>query len=316
MSLDVLLLAKADYSNVGYLYAEALQSVGVNAEAWAVNPSPRKYDRHAYLFNSLKDDVLPLAQKAKAILFMHSRLVSAINIEDKFITVFHGGSRYRNKPEKMNQIFNPIVDKSIIQTGDLLDLGAKNQVWILPCIETELFAPDYERHDSKRIIAHYPHKGYVKGTETIYNVLTRLEDNDVYCNNKEGWKWYINDITVSWEDNLRRIAGCDIYIEATKSELREKPYGEWGLTALEAAALGRVVITHFRSYERYLKEYGPCPLVIANNERELEAAVRKVLEMSWDEINDLKRATRAWAEKYHSLKVIGQRLKEEVYNEI
>jgi glycosyltransferase involved in cell wall biosynthesis len=179
-----------------------------------------------------------------------------------------------------------------------------------------MIKPDFEHHDSKLVVAHYPHKSYVKGTEMIFDTLAVLEDSKVFCHNTRGWKYYINDGLVSWEENLKRIAGCDIYIEAVKPELRGKPYGEWGITALEAAALGRIVVTHFRSYDRYVKEYGPCPLQVANNAEEFRAVMMKLLAMSWPEIDALKRETRMWVEKFHSLKAVGQRLKEKVYESL
>ena len=306
--LDVLLLAKYDYSNVSYLYAKAMRTAGIKAEAWAVKPSPRHYSRHANLFKSINDDILPLARQARAIQFMHSRRFNAIDVRGKFITVFHGGSRYRHAAERMNAIFNPIVNKSIIQTGDLFNRDAKNGVWVLPPIETDLIEPRFEMLKSRLVVAHYPHKTYVKGTETICQAIESLRNSN--------WLFNFSDSLVSWEENLDRIGSCDIYIEAVQPELREETYGEWGVTALEAAALGKIVITHFRSYERYLREYGACPLIVANNGKQLYAKLKRLLQMSRYEIMYLKKATREWVERNHSLKAVGQRMKNEVYGEI
>jgi len=316
--LDVAFLAKADYSNVAYLYAKALQSVGVNAEAWAVRPSPRVYAEHARIFKSLSE-IERYLKTAKAITFMHSHWFEAASHWGNLLYVFHGGSTYRQRYEMHNAVFNPRIEKSIIQTGDLLGLGAKNEVWVLPCTDVNLLQSINARidwHDSRYIIAHYPHKGYTKGTDVIHKVLSKLRDEKAFCANEKGWDFKINDQIVPWADNLERIARCDIYVEACKSHLGIHPYGEWGLTALEAAAMGKVVVTHFRSYDRYLKEYGECPLQVANNEEEFESVMKRLLSMKRNEMNDLKHAHSKWAEKLHSFEAVGERLKEKVYDKI
>jgi len=311
--IDILLLAKRDHANAGYLYAEALRSVGINAEAWAVKPSPRGYSHHASLFTHLKDEIFPIAEKAKAILFMHTWKFKGIPLRDKFVTVFHGGSRYRFAAERMNEEFNPIVDKSIIQTGDLLGLGAKNEVWVLPPIDTKLIKPvNRPSFTPKLRIAHFPHKGYVKGTELIYNTLWKLKS----AINEDHWSFVINDSKVSWEDNIARMARCDIYIEAVNPMLRGRDYGEWGMTALEAAALGKIVVTHFRSHERYREEYGSCPLIVANNKEQLYAELKRLIMMDKDQLIQLQRKTREWVEQKHSFEAVGTRLKEKVYGSV
>ena len=86
-------------------------------------------------------------------------------------------------------------------------------------------------------------------------------------------------------------------------------YGEWGMTALEAASLGKIVVTNFLSIDRYKKEYGECPLVICNTEGEFERRLHELSEMNKDDILKLKKETRKWVEEKHSLKAVGKRLK-------
>ncbi len=319
-NIDILILAKADFSNVGYLFERALKEVGIKAESWAVRPSPRGYGKHANLFKDLQAQIVPRARQAKAIMLMHSRRFSAIDIRNKFVTVFHGGSRYRGAAEKMNAIFNPIVDISIIQTGDLLNLGAKNQVWILPCIDVQNIPHRPDQRDSTLSFCHYPHKGYIKGTAEIFRILGRLQDEGIKCKSNsrnDRWKFYINESVVPWEDNIKRMSNADIYIEACEPDLRGHRYGEWGVTALEAAAMGKIVITHFMSSQRYAKEYNTkCPFFVANNPKEFEIAVRKILDMSPEQVEHTRHISRAWVEKYHGFKAIGQRLKEKVYGRL
>ena len=323
--MDVLFLAKADYSNVGYLFAKALQSVGMTSEAWAVRPSPRVYYQHAFLFRDL-DKLESIIREAKATTLMHSNWYDEAKQWGNLLYVFHGGSVYRQFHEKLNPTFNANVEKSIIQTGDLFNLGAKNEVWILPCTDIELLHGIAQRkdwHNSRYVIAHFPHKSYIKGTESIHNVLVKLraEDLDLECGNPKTvkgskWTFRINDQILPWHENLVRMAECDIYIEACNPTLAGAPYGEWGLSAIEAASMSKIVVTHFLSYKRYLREYGKCPLQVANNEVELEAVLRKLLAMTRAELNDLKREHYKWVKKFHSFKAVGTRLKEKVYDKI
>ena len=54
-------------------------------------------------------------------------------------------------------------------------------------------------------------------------------------------------------------------------------------------------------------------MVVANNAKELEAALCRLILMDEDEFMELRIQTRAWAEKYHSFEAVGNRLKETVY---
>jgi hypothetical protein len=122
---------------------------------------------------------------------------------------------------------------------------------------------------------------------------------------------------VVWTEHLKRVAYCDIIIETVAMEAQGHPFGEWGNQAIEAAALGQIVITNTQSAELYKEEYGPdCALNIANNEDELQAQIMKFLSMSDDEILKEKQKTRAWAEKHHSMEATSKRLWDKIYRHL
>ena len=98
------------------------------------------------------------------------------------------------------------------------------------------------------------------------------------------------------------MSECDIYIEQICKH-------EWGITALEAAALGKIAITTFRGLEEYRKQYGDCELVVANTENELRERVEEIMSWTPEQILEKKKATRRWVETYHSFEAVGQRLK-------
>ena len=68
----------------------------------------------------------------------------------------------------------------------------------------------------------------------------------------------------------------------------KRKYGEWGITALEAAALGKIVVTNFLSIDRYKIEYGDCPLVVCNTIDQLKDNISELSKMSKEEILEKK----------------------------
>ena len=307
--MDVLMLAKNDWANMGFCLTKALRSVGVDCVILVKNKLRYKYPEQGTVSSVRK--MQKFAKNAKIIQFLHSvyfNLGPVMN--NKRMFVFHGGSVYRQRCKKYNKIFNPIVEKCIIQTGDLLNLGSKNEVWILPPVDTENIKPIYNINEEKIIISHYPDHTLIKGTHVINKVMKSI--NRDHCNRNRIHYIYSPKL-VNWKENLKRISNCDIYIEALNLKQGDKKYGEWGVTCLEAAALGKIVITHFLSLKRYEKEYGKCPLMVANNSEQLKNVLKKLISMNKDELLKIKKETREWAERFHSYKAVGKRLKEKVY---
>jgi len=101
-----------------------------------------------------------------------------------------------------------------------------------------------------------------------------------------------------------------VYIESLNYSSTSLNKHDWSIAALEAAALGKIVITNF-VYGRgmYESAYGPHKLQVANTEEELEEAIIRLLSMSDDELVQLKQDTLDWVTKAHSLKAIGNRIK-------
>jgi len=302
----VLLLCNIDFSNLAHTLAQSLQSVGVNAIAVAITPHKFYKTNCAKICND--SQILELANNAKVIIWMHSQpilLNHLKNLKNKMKIVFHGGTLYRRNPKKLNKTFN-FVNKSIIQTGDLLGLGAINEQWLLPPVDTRLIQPIYNAINDKKIIVHFPSKTITKGSEEINLIINEFLHDDSTTNK---FDYIYSSKTMAWNKNIERISNCDIYIDAFCPHLEKKRYGEWGIQALEAAALGKVVITHFGMWKRYKKEYGNCALQYINTQEELKQKLRKLIEMNNNELQNLKVKTRNWVEKYHSLEAIGLRLK-------
>jgi len=309
--MKVLIVAKSDWANMAYKYQESLREVGVDAKAVTVSVNYSCKPDHAEICKLNKIKVY--AKSAEIIQFMHSEYFD-LNVKNKRFFVFHGGTIYRIDPHTKNKLFNPIVEKSIIQTADLLGLGAKNEVWVLACVDTKKIKPIYKRQNDKIIVGHFPSSSIVKSSGEINKVMANLKKR---FNNK--FEYIYSPKKLNWNKNIDRVSECDIYIDActpllvSKKDPKGSKYGEWGVAAIEAAALGKVVISHMLSYKRYEQEFGKCGIKVANSFDEVEKQMIKLLSMSDSELLQIRKDTRLWVEKFHSYYAIGKRLKEVVY---
>lgn len=288
--MNWLFVSYDDWANAGYLYSKAVESAGEQSKAICLHRLENNYPESAEFCDG--EQYFDYANQSDVIVAMHS-LYSPVPLINKKLFVFHGGTTYRNYSSRINNYFNPIVDGTIIQIHGFLDRGAKNQKWVLPPVDTELIQPDYTYHS--HTFAHYPSKPYMKGTKDILEVMSPQAG---YYN---GGKFLYSDELKPWEDHIKRVNDCDIYIE-------QMIYGDWGIAALEAAALGKIVITNFTGLEDYNKEYGKCELMVANNKEELLRVVKEIKEWDEDQLTEKKIATRKWVEDNHSFKAIGKRL--------
>ena len=310
----ILFISERDYANMGFLLSKSLNQVGVKAISLASIPSPiRQENEQSIIYNNQKE-LFNFVREANVIVLMHSvktPIGKALNKNTK-IVVFHGGSRYRRNFNKHNKKFNPVVNMTLIQTGELLGLGAKNEKWLLPPIDTNFIKPTFGIHNPI-IIGHYPsnkvgNEHDIKGTNSVVKVIKNLKKSSFNFDFRYKDAYTVTP-RVSWKKNLKRMRKCDIYIESLNIDSTSKNQHDWSVTALEAAALGKIVITNFRNKERYLKEYGNCELLVVNSKEELRKTLIKLLKTPYDELEIIQKKTRNWVEKYHSFESIGNRLK-------
>lgn len=312
--MKVLLIAVKDWANLGYELSQCLKAVGVDAICIAKAPhTTYNFDPGPKIYKSF-EEVHALAKKADIIIFLHSDNTTTGAEKDfnkKGIVVFHGGSAYRKNPlAKNKQFYNKVkVDLTLIQTVDLLGLPGsvkEKEVWLLPPINTENLKAKFNSSLSsrKRIIAHYPSRASTKGTVHIKQVMAKLKNDPALAPLFE----YRTGGIVKYQDNLKRVSECDIYLECVMPKIENAIHGEWGMAALEAAAMGKVVVTNFFSSEKYKKEYGPHPIQVANDFEVLERQLERLILMPEVYFKELQVDTRDWVVKYHSYKAVGERL--------
>lgn len=304
--MRAVILAENDWANVGYYFTEAFKAVDIQAVGFARRSNGFEYENSLPLVS--KKTMAKYVETTDIVLYCHTIPLGVYwERGNKKLGVFHGGSRYRNEPDKWNEFWNSKVDVTLLQTPEFFKHDPKNPYWIYPGIDT-----DFIRLSKKvdpfevRFVGHFPNdhkaqgKNVGKGTdEVILPTLESLKDNV----GLKHWESVVSRGHVRWRRNIDRISGCDVIIETITER------GGWGMTALEAAALSKVVITNFKWKSDYEKEFGcKWPLYRANNASELRKQLTKVLRWSNSYLEEKQEEAREWVVKNHGLKPTGERL--------
>ena len=343
--IDVLGLCYIDYANSAARFTQALKSLGLNVQTFCGRrlnlgyidpnyPYPVGFSRE--LSNVVQDipyiiNVPPrgmiqhLVDRSKIVWFFHSTMVQNIALpENKRYIVQHGGQTYRNDPQRCNGVFNPIVESTILQCPDLLNLGANNEHLVYYPVDINHIEPTLDFVDDDHIvIGHFPSSPVNKGTSTIVRVIDRLMERKDEFKNKFIYSGIrppkANNTStfthfVSWKDNLRRQATADVMIETCNPMVGGKKFAEWGNTALECAAAGKLVVTNTLTRRLYIEEYGDEYPLFLNNATEsgLEANLIEILNMDRGDLMKRKVATLNWVKNKHTIQRVGERLNDKL----
>jgi hypothetical protein len=197
----------------------------------------------------------------------------------------------------------------------LLGLGAANEHLVYYPVDSKWIVPlSYKRvFPDVLTVGHWPSSTDVKGTSAIVEVVDKLIAEGLPLN-------YVGvreapDI-LPWNESLKRMNGCDVYVETMQPELDGKDYGEWGNSALEAASMGKLVIsnsTHQDVYEREFDE--PLGIHVANSPEELEERLRWACSLKDEDLKKEKLKSRKWAHESHGYNATAQRLWDKVYKD-
>lgn len=257
--MKILNVSYQDYANFAYNNATALVAAGVDAKSICRKPHQFSYEKQS---ESVTETTMEWEIKNADVIQIFHSFEGALDIckkhEKKNVIVYHTGTKYRLNPAYYNDKFNPHVVAAFTDQCEFIGTGMKNEEYIATAVDDELFKmrPGI-RDQSKLIIAHYPSNPGVKGTDKIREMLKPFADEFTII---------IDEKVLPHEQNLKRIADCDVYIELFATEQHGKPYGCFGVTAFEAAALGKMVVTQNICPDVYDKNYGARPFVYANTE--------------------------------------------------
>ncbi|MES2397945.1 MAG: hypothetical protein V4549_18175 [Bacteroidota bacterium] len=295
--MKVLNISTEDYANFAHENAKALRSIGVDCEDVKTKLHPFNYATQSEIVS--RNVLIWKIENADIVQMFHTDEELLKYCLNKKTIVYHTGSRYRSRPSYFNGVFNPFVNLSFTDQCEFVGLGAKNLHYIATAIDVK----DVKKfgHESKQPykIGHFPSNSEVKGTLKILEMLTKL-DHEFNLNHSSE--------IVSHELQQKRMNDCDIYIELFKPELNGKPYGCFGVTAFEAAAAGKIVVTQNINEKAYENAYGGCPFIICNNEKDFIFKMNKLLSMSSFEISLLQTQTYEWVKEKHSYEATGEYL--------
>jgi hypothetical protein len=290
--MKVVNLTYSDYANFAYMNCQALRAVGV--DCYALTATEHKFNYANSSEVASYGQMNEMCKDADLIQIFHSAEVlhRFIHLNSKRVFVYHTGTPYRMNPDKMNELWNPVAERIFIDSPEFYILGGKNVTYIATAIDTDKI-PYSPSLNKKNVFAHYPSIPEVKGTRKIMQMMEKHNVDFKYSTER-----------VSSEDNLKRMRSCDVYIELFAPMQDDKIYGSFGVTAFEASAMGKQVITNSVIHQVYTHTYGSDELLVANTEEEFHLAVetaRKFKPKDGERI-------RQWIEDKHSLKATGNYL--------
>lgn len=292
--MKVINVCQSDWANFAYDNAMALRSVGVDC-------TPYKYSYHKFKYGNEAKTVTPeqmqrLINKADLVQIFFSEDIFIPMCKGKRVIVYHAGTSYRNNPDYYNEKFNPIVERTVIALGEFAGLGAKNEVYMVGAINADNYKAGREPIKPYKI-GHFPSSAEIKGTEQIVEMIKKLSSHGLF-------NWSVKPVLA--KEQFKRMTDSDIYIELFKPELKGKKYGSWGITCLEAAAMGKAVVTQNLSDSIYKKHYGEHPLILCDTEKDFISKVNGLLDMDEKELRYLQNKTREWVKLKHGYKATGE----------
>ena len=293
----VLNITVNDWANFAYTNSLALRAVGVDCKCLKLQPHRFKYPLEGEVTTLEKIFEEMIGVDLVQVFFGDVVFLDMVKTLGKRCFVYHAGSNYRSAPEYYNGIWNPIAEKTPLCLGEFQGLGAKTEDYLIWSTDIQTEFTECERPLK---IGHYPPSAQVKGTQKIVEMMNEVKGDFVFDYSVEN---------VTWAENLNRLAQCDIIIELFQPELNGKPYGSFGITALEAASMGKIVVTQQMQRGLYAKTYGENPLFCVKDEKDFIKTLNNLLSLPSKELQKLQKKTNAWFVENHGLRATGERLK-------
>jgi hypothetical protein len=174
-----------------------------------------------------------------------------------------------------------------------------NFKYVVSAIDTEALQLVYKSVNSKVKFGHFPSNKDVKGSLDIVKLLQKLDLD--FTHSFERMPYHLH---------IERLKNIDVCIELMAKEQGGKPYGSFGLTALEAAALGKIVITQSLNDNGLYQDAYDIPLLnFIKNSEDLKKICLNLDNYTDSHIRGQQELTREWVVKNHSFKATGERLK-------
>lgn len=281
----ILVASSNDYANLGHNVARSLNAVGIDCIDVCLS-------HHGLLYESqsnkvARGEIRMLSKIADYVIIMHSCPDVFAYCQPQNYAVYHTGTRYRSNPSRFNKLFKG-AKKVLTDQTEFMHFGGMHYV---PSA-VESFEPKYHNRKTP-IIGHYPSNKEVKGSDEIEKALKHHKIDFDYQQLRHS-------------ENLKRIENCDIYIELFKPTLNGRQYGCFGVTAIEAGMMGKIVITQDLNKHVYEETYGEHPFLLAEKPSDLP----KLVDYAKENLDNLRKKTREIVYKNHTFEATGNRLKQ------
>lgn len=290
--MQIGLISGDDFSNFQYGIQESLKTVGLEVKSYKLSKHVFNYDKQVEVvgFNEAYENL----KECDVIISFHSY---KFKIPNKITIPFHTGTFYRQNYKEFNEYFadSPFALIALPEFQKLTD----NFKYVVGAVDTESLQPVYKQDKNRTIFGHYPSNSGVKGSFDIHNTLIGL-----------GLDYRHSYDRLPYNEHIERLKGIDVCIELMNKEQGGKPYGSFGMTALEAAALGKIVITQSLNDEGLYQDNYDIPLLnFIKDSEDLKKICLNLDNYNDSHIRGQQELTRKWVENNHSFKATGERLK-------
>lgn len=303
----IIVVCEADDANGGATIRDCLNThPGINCVGFKLRPHKFNYANQLTIVDieTIKRqvalaDVVIFSQVNKKVM----EAVKPIVKEKETVLVVHGGSDYRKDKRGWNQYCNDFCTHTIIQ-ADSWNWGANNPFMWMAVDVTNV---NIQLSDEKLKIYHSASSPTLKGTPMIDDVINGIMDH-----NPKSKFSYFSQTAVSHQQHIEALSQCDVFVDQISLMKDGFITGDFGCSAREAAAMGKIVITNYLYDNLYEEQFGFKPkIVIANTAHQLE---QEIVDLSLQRptlIMNYKRWTHNWISQ-HSYPNAAKRLLEKI----
>lgn len=304
--MKILNLSVNDWANFAYDNSQSLNAIGHSCVSVVLQKHRFVYEKTSRVVT--KKQIIAAMPQADCIQIFHSAISLApiLSSYRKPIIVYYTGTSYRQDPKASHRAFDSISSATVCALPELY-VEALKHIKDPIYMVGGTFVPEQVSFltPNKLRIAHYPSNPKVKGTETfrpLFNELLRK------CHA------HISTDIVDYRRQIQRIENCDVYVEMMAAKQGICDYGSFGITALEAAARGKIVLTNCIHDEIYTQHYGESPFLFCNTLQELRRVLEELIDSN--NIQENKRYLHELFISKHSYAATGKYIQDNVLSRI
>lgn len=290
-----------DYANFAHGIHVSMREVGLDVTGAKLKRHPFGYADELAIVQT--ETMKKLMQETDIVQLFHSDLhiLKLCKEVGAKYTVWHTGTRYRHNPPGIAAQFNRAVAKFTDQCEFMITDPKLHYVAAMVKPMPSLI----RQPNRPYVVAHYPSKSITKGSPIVCFEMERIATW-----HPDSMIFEFSDSLVPHPQQLQRMAECDIYFELFAPTQNGDIYGCYGVTAFEAAAMGKIVVTNNSFPNVYPEAYGvSLPFVIANCQRDIPDRVNELLALPEAAMEQRQEETFGWLSKNHNPTATGERVK-------